>query len=69
MKTKEERTRQMILLQYHDGKCWTTTGKWDHEVMAWMSLGGDDVNYRTIDCDGNVLTDKSVEIVNKGNDK
>lgn len=28
-------------------------------MIAWVSLGGDDYNYRTIDENGNVLTDKS----------
>ena len=28
--------------------------------IAWISLGGDDVNYRTVDVNGNILTDKSI---------
>ena len=51
----------MIRLQYlTDGK-WVTISQWANEAMAWISLGGDDYNYRTVDDSGNVLTDKSNE--------
>lgn len=33
--------------------------KWTNESIAWISLGDDDFGYRTIDNNGNVLTDKS----------
>lgn len=49
----------MIKLQYFNGKTWFDCGQWPTEQMAWITLGGDDYNYRTIDQDGNVLTDKS----------
>lgn len=49
----------MTTLQYWDGTKWLNTGTWNNERMAWASLGGDDYGYRTIDEDGNVLTDKS----------
>lgn len=48
----------MIQLEYFDGKNWTVVGMFHTEDFAWMSLGGDDANYRTVDESGNVLTDK-----------
>lgn len=48
----------MIELQFLNKKEWTTISKWEHEYIAWISLGGDDINYRTIQ-NGKVLTDKS----------
>ncbi len=49
----------MITLQYWNGTEWVDVNKWTSETLAWISLGGDDRNYRTIDENGNVLTDKS----------
>lgn len=49
----------MIKLQFFDGKHWITVSEWVSEHLAWISLGGDDINYRTIDEDGNVLTVKT----------
>ncbi len=49
----------MIKLQYFNGTEWITVSTWASEWMAWVSLGGDDYNYRTIDENGKVLTDKS----------
>lgn len=49
----------MITLQYWNGKTWVYEGKFYNENSAWISLGGDDLNYRTIDENGNILTDKS----------
>lgn len=51
----------MIELQYFNGTEWTTVSTWENETIAWVSLGGDDYNYRTIDGNGKVLTDKSGE--------
>lgn len=50
----------MIQLQYWDGLKWIDVGTpWANERIAWISLGGDDVNYRTINIKtGKVLTDK-----------
>lgn len=48
----------MITLQYFNGKEWVDVSTWSDEVWAWMSLGGDDHGYRTIDSNGKVLTDK-----------
>jgi len=50
-----------ILLEYWDGKKWGFAGTHTSEEFAWVSLGGDDRNYRTVDAEGNVLTDKSEE--------
>ena len=49
----------MIELQYFNGTEWATESTWVNETIAWVSLGGDDYNYRTIDENGKVLTDKS----------
>ena len=51
----------MIQLQYFDGGKWDTVSEWNMEFMAWLSLGDDDLNYRTVDTRTNkILTDKSV---------
>jgi hypothetical protein len=50
----------MITLQYFNGSVWVDCGNFGHDRIAWVSLGGDDYNYRTIDEDGKVITDKSV---------
>jgi hypothetical protein len=50
----------MIELQYFNGKEWVTVEIFYNERIAWISLGGDDFNYRTVDENGKVLTDKSV---------
>jgi len=50
----------MVKLQYKDGIGeWMTVSEWENERIAWMSLGYDNRNYRTVDPDGNVLTNKS----------
>lgn len=54
----------MVKLEYFNGKEWVDAGVFPNERIAWISLGGDDVNYRTVDEDGNVLTDKSLEVKN-----
>lgn len=52
----------MITLEYFDGEKWIyASGPWINETLAWVSLGGDDYNYRTVDENGKVLTDKSKE--------
>jgi hypothetical protein len=52
---------EMITLQYYNGKEWVDCGEFDNEQIAWISLGGDDMNYRTaLKQSGIVLTDKSV---------
>lgn len=49
----------MITLEYFNGKTWEPCGLFHTEEFAWISLGGDDRNYRTVDDSGKVLTDKS----------
>jgi len=51
----------MIKLEYFDGKKWVFVSEWANENLAWVSLGGDNWNYRTVDENGKVLTDKSKE--------
>ena len=52
---------QIIELQYFNGTEWIKVGTWGNEEIAWSTLGGNDYNYRTIDEDGKVITDKSGE--------
>jgi len=49
----------MITLEYFNGTEWVHAGRFNNEWMAWVSLGGDNYNYRTADENGKVLTDKS----------
>lgn len=49
----------MVQLQYFNGKEWVDVSTWQNEAMAWISLGGDDFNYRTVDSTGKVLTSKA----------
>ena len=50
----------MVTLQYYDGEEWLDCGNFGNEHIAWISLGGDDINYRTIDKESReVLTDKT----------
>ncbi|MCK5613812.1 hypothetical protein KAR91_68745 [Candidatus Pacearchaeota archaeon] len=51
----------MVNLEYFNGKKWVPAGgSFGNEMIAWVSLGGDDFNYRTVDdVTGDVLTDKS----------
>lgn len=51
----------MVQIEYWNGSEWTAEGApFGSEHIAWISLGGDDFNYRTVDTDtGKVLTDKS----------
>lgn len=49
----------MVTLEYFDGEKWNYVNSFSNERIAWVSLGGDDFNYRTVDENGNVLHDKS----------
>lgn len=50
----------MVKIEYFNGKEWVPAGgPFGNEAFAWVSLGGDDLNYRTVDENGKVLTDKS----------
>lgn len=54
----------MVRLEYWNGKEWVPTGNFYNENIAWMSLGNDNVNYRTVDIEsGKVLTDKSSNLM------
>ncbi len=50
----------MVTLQYFDGTKFVDCGTFNHEWMAWVSLGGDNINYRTVDSTGKVLTSKLI---------
>ena len=51
----------MIKLEYkHPVKGWVCVGTFGIEASAWVSLDGDNEDYRTVNADtGKVLTDKS----------
>lgn len=49
----------MVKLEYFNGKSWVACGEFANDKIAWISLGGDDLNYRTVDAEGKVITDKS----------
>lgn len=52
----------MVRLEYFNGKAWVPCGAFVNEHLAWISLGGDDKNYRTVDENtGKTLTDKTVK--------
>lgn len=54
MKTPTETLR----LEYWNGKKWIHCGNFFNEWSAWTSLGNNNLNYRTVDALGHVLTDK-----------
>ena len=51
----------MITLEYFNRTEWIQVGQWSNENIAWISLGGDDYNYRTVDEKGNVPENPSRE--------
>ena len=55
----------MITLEYFNGTEWIEAGKFHNEIIAWISLGSVDINYRTVDENGKVLMDKSLRITGK----
>jgi len=57
----------MVHLEYFNGESWIPAGgPFGNEMIAWLSLDGDDLNYRTVNTDtGEVLTDKSKVIPNE----
>lgn len=52
----------MVQIQYWNGMEWVNVGNlWANERLAWISLDGDDINYRTIDVETEkTLTDKRI---------
>lgn len=68
MKTTES-LGEMTDLQYFNGTDWLLVGEFFNESFAWISLGGDDSNYRTLDSEGKVLTDKSTQTMEGGRDE
>lgn len=50
----------MFRLEYFNGKTWVHCGEWANETLAWISLGGDDKGYRTVNIETNqVMTDNT----------
>lgn len=59
LKESETKKKQaMIRLEYYNGKEWILVGEYQNELIAWVTLGGDNFNHRTVDENGIVLTDK-----------
>lgn len=56
-----EKITRMVNIEYFDGSKWVPAGgPFGNEKIAWISLGGDEFNYRTVDSStGEILTDKS----------
>ena len=52
----------MITIQYFNGIGWVDCGEFYNEQVAWLSLGDDTLNYRTIDESGFVLTNNKEEV-------
>ena len=53
--------KKEVVLEYWDGEKWIHCSYWLSENLAWTSLGGDNINYRTRLINGEVLTDKSIK--------
>jgi hypothetical protein len=51
----------MVLLQWFNGKEWVDCGHYHTAEMAWICLGGDNLNYRVIDKAGTVLKENLAE--------
>lgn len=45
----------MVTLEYYNGKEWTFVHKYPNEIIAWMTLGSDNYNYRVVNEAGEVL--------------
>jgi len=47
---------QEVVLQYFNGLQWVDCGLFANVNVAWISLGGDNFNYRVVDAeDGTIL--------------
>ncbi len=57
----------MVKIEYFNGKEWVPTdGLFGNELLAWVSLGSDYRNYRTVDADtGEVMTDQACRMKNR----
>ncbi len=53
----------MVELEYFNGEKWVTaSGEYINEHLAWISLGGDNFNYRVVDKDtGKVLKENTYD--------
>jgi len=50
----------MVKLEWFNGKDWVECGEYISNHAAWVSLGHDNINYRTLDENGNVIMDTQV---------
>lgn len=42
------------ILQYYTKGEWTFVSDWDNALVAWVSLGSDNLNYRVVDSNGKI---------------
>ena len=49
----------MIRLQYFNATKWETIGEFSNSDIAWITLGDDNYNYRTIDENGKVIKENT----------
>jgi len=49
----------MVTLQYNNGKEWVFAGEYPTDIIAWMALGPEYENHRTVDQEGKVINDKN----------
>jgi len=55
----------MITLEYFDGEKWIQAGEFYTEHAAWISLGSDNENYRTVDENGRVIRENLMDDSNQ----
>lgn len=54
-----QKENTMINLEYFNGEKWVPAGgPFINETIAWISLGRDNINYRTVTEEGKVLTER-----------
>lgn len=57
---------EKVILQYFDGNDWISIGEWISPKAAWISLGDDNIGYRIIDKNKNIIISN---LKNKYNDQ
>lgn len=45
----------MVRLEFFNSKEWVFVGEYANENIAWITLGGDNFNYRVVNENGDVL--------------
>lgn len=56
----------MVKIEYFNGKEWVSAGgPFGDEELAWISLGGDNLDHRTVDADTNKVLTENMRSSNK----